>query len=215
MKTRYFLLCGALIAAALLITLIFYSRVPAQIPVHWNVNGQADNFGPKWMLLTVFPGIMLAFLGLFALLPWLSPRHFEMEPFYATYLHIMLIFVGMLAYLQLLHVWVSISGHANMSRAVIGGICVFIALLGNLLGKVRRNFYIGIRTPWTIADERVWNATHRFAAKLFTAGGLIALVLTFATPVAWLPFAVILACALIAALYSLVFYKGLERRGEV
>jgi uncharacterized membrane protein len=215
MKTRYFLACSVLIVAAVLVTLIFYSRVPVRVPLHWNLHGQADRFGPKWVLLTLYPGMMLAFLGLFALLPWLSPKHFEMEPFYSTYLHIMLIFMGMFAYLQLLHVWLSVAGHANMVRAILGGICVFIALVGNLLGKVRRNFYIGVRTPWTIADERVWNATHRFAAKMFTAGGLIALVLTFATHVTWLPIAVILLIALSTVLYSLLFYKSLERRGEV
>jgi uncharacterized membrane protein len=83
------------------------------------------------------------------------------------------------------------------------------------MGKVRRNFFVGIRTPWTLADERVWNATHRFSAKLWTVGGLVALVLCLLLKTPWVPIAVISSLALISILYSLVFYKELQKRGEI
>jgi uncharacterized membrane protein len=82
------------------------------------------------------------------------------------------------------------------------------------MGKVRRNFFVGIRTPWTIANEQVWNVTHRFAAKTFFAGGLLGLVAVILRAPFWLPVAAILVAALVPAVYSLVFYKQLERRGE-
>jgi uncharacterized membrane protein len=103
----------------------------------------------------------------------------------------------------------------DVSRAVEGGVCLLIALLGNVLGKVRRNFFVGIRTPWTIASEQVWNATHRFAAKTFFAGGLLGLLAVILRAPFWLPIAAILIAALGPAIYSLVFYKQLERRGEL
>jgi len=102
-----------------------------------------------------------------------------------------------------------------VGRAIIGGVCLLLALLGNLMGKVRRNFYIGVRTPWTLANERVWNATHRFAGKTLVAGGLAGLALTVAGLNGWPVMVALLAGALIPVGYSLVFYKQLERRGEL
>jgi uncharacterized membrane protein len=85
--------------------------------------------------------------------------------------------------------------------------------MGNVLGKVRRNFFVGVRTPWTIANEQVWNATHRFAAKTFFAGGLLGLLAVIANAPFWLPLTAILIAALAPVIYSLVFYKQLERQG--
>jgi immunity protein, SdpI family len=127
--------------------------------------------------------------------------------------------VAMMAYchvLLLLSALGSLSGIGiDMTRAITGGVCLLVALLGNVLGKVRRNFFVGIRTPWTIANERVWNATHRFAAKTFFAGGLIGLLAVILRAPFWTPITAILIGALVPAIYSLLFYKQLERRGEL
>jgi len=80
---------------------------------------------------------------------------------------------------------------------------------------VRRNFFVGIRTPWTIANEQVWNATHRFAAKTFFAGGLLGLLAVILGAPFWLPLTAILVATLIPVIYSLKFYKQLEHRGEL
>ena len=90
-----------------------------------------------------------------------------------------------------------------------------IALLGNVLGKVRRNFFVGIRTPWTIANEQVWNATHRLCAKTFFAGGLLGLVAVILRAPFWLPVTAVIVAVLIPVIYSLMFYKQLERRSEL
>jgi len=152
---------------------------------------------------------------LFAGLPWLSPKKFEVDSFRPTYLYIMIVIVAMLAYIQILILIAGLGLMLDVSRAVIGGVCLLIALLGNVLGKVRRNFYVGIRTPWTIANERVWNATHRFAAKTFFAGGLLGLIAVIARAPFWAPMTTILIAALIPVVYSLVIYKQLERRGQL
>jgi len=156
-------------------------------------------------------GLML----LFAALPWLSPRHFEVDSFRSTYLYIMLVILGLMAYIQAMMVWAGLDGRSSTDKALLGGICLMLALLGNVLGKVQRNFYIGIRTPWTLANERVWYATHRFGAKTFVLGGLLAFVMVFAGAGFWFSFATIMAAALTPVVYSLVHYKRLERRGKV
>jgi uncharacterized membrane protein len=212
---RYYLGAAAVILAMLIATVVAYPQLPNTVPIHWNAHGQANGWGPKWSLFLWGPGMMAALVLLFAALPWLSPRKFEVDSFRSTYLYIMIVLVSMLAYIHLLSLAAGLGMAIDVGRAVIGGICLFIALLGNVLGKVRRNFYIGIRTPWTIADERVWNKTHRLAAKTCFACGLIGLVAVILGAPFWLPLATVIAGPTIPAIYSLVFYKQLERRGEL
>jgi uncharacterized membrane protein len=102
-----------------------------------------------------------------------------------------------------------------MNRAMLGALFLLLALLGNVLGRVRRNFYIGVRTPWTLASEKVWDATHRIAARMFVLAGLLGLLslAVTASPVAGL--VILVAAALASALYSLVYYKRLERRNQL
>jgi uncharacterized membrane protein len=87
---------------------------------------------------------------------------------------------------------------------------VFFALIGNLLGKVRRNFWMGIRTPWTLASEEVWIATHRLGARLMVAAGIagaVCVALGVPLPVC---FALLIGSLLIPVLYSLWLSKKLE-----
>src|SRR5262249_17855295 len=100
-------------------------------------------------------------------------------------------------------------------RLLVGGLCLFFAVMGNLLGKVKRNFWMGIRTPWTLASEPVWERTHRLGAWLFVATGLFGFVGVLAGgPVVGL-FVVIIGGALVPVVYSLVIYKRLERQGRL
>jgi uncharacterized membrane protein len=101
-----------------------------------------------------------------------------------------------------------------MGRVILCGVCLFYVLIGNVMGKLRRNFYLGVRTPWTLASERVWNATHRFAARVTVAGGLLGLALSLAGLYLW-ALSAILVPAITSVVYSLVIYKQLERRGEI
>jgi uncharacterized membrane protein len=215
MKREYFLVGALLIAGALVATFIAYPYLPNLVPTHWNLRGQPDGYSARWTLFVFTPGIMAALMGLFALLPWLSPRHFEVDTFTSTYLYIMLVSLGMFVYMHGFTLWAALHGALNVRHGIVGAVCLLVAMLGNVMGKVRRNFYIGVRTPGTIANERVWNATHRFAAKTFVLAGLAGLVLTFAVGGIWVPFGVLLAGVLVPVVYSLVYYKRLERRGEV
>jgi uncharacterized membrane protein len=118
---------------------------------------------------------MAGMMLLMNFIPWLSPKNFEVDSFRSTYLQVMLMLVSMLAYFFAAIPWAGVGHSLNVGRAIVGGVCLLIALLGNLMGKIRRNFYIGVRTPGALANERVWNATHRCAAKTLVAAGLAGL----------------------------------------
>jgi hypothetical protein len=100
----------------------------------------------------------------------------------------------------------------DIGRALFGGIGIAIVLLGNVLGKVKRNFWLGVRTPWTLASDRVWYATHRLAGKTMVAGGLAVLAARWPGCRRMSRPAALLAGALVPVVYSLVYYKRLERR---
>ena len=131
----------------------------------------------------------------------------------------MLVVSCLLAYIHGLMLWAGRAGPIDTTRALLAGMLVMFALIGNVLGKVRRNFWVGVRTPWTIANERVWNDTHRIAAWLFVGAamaGLVLLVLPLPLPATSISvFVLIMAAALLPVVYSLVLYKRLERRGEI
>jgi uncharacterized membrane protein len=210
---KYYLGAAAVILVTLAGTVVAYPHLPNIIPMHWDIRGRVNGWGPKWWLLLTGPGSMVFMVLLFAALPWLSPKKFEVDSFRATYLYIMIALVALLAYVHLLILFSALGVVVDVSRALEGGVCLLFALLGNVLGKVRRNFFVGVRTPWTIANEQVWNATHRFAAKTFFAGGLLGLIVVILRAPLWLPIAAILIAALAPVIYSLVFYKQLERHG--
>ncbi|HEX6632570.1 MAG TPA: SdpI family protein [Usitatibacter sp.] len=215
MKTRYFAACIALAAIALAATLLAWPHLPERVPLHWNAHGEVDGWGPRGMLMLLGPGAMLAELAVFALLPVLSPRRFEVEAFVRTYLRIMLAAILLAGYITAVLLFAGLTGHVDVSSALLGGVSVLLVFIGNLMGKVRRNFFIGIRTPWTLASERVWYDTHRLAGKTLVGAG----VASFAAALwgglpgisAWI--ALVLVGALVPAVYSFVHYRALERSG--
>lgn len=205
--------------AALAASLALYPQMADEIPIHWNIKGQVDDYGAKQWAAFLVPGIMVGMMLLAFALPWLSPKQFEVDTFRSTYWLIMLMLIALMAYIHGLMLWAALAGPVNTSRALVGGMCLFFALLGNVLGKVRRNFWVGVRTPWTIASERVWNDTHRLAAWLFVAAGSVGFVLALSVPSPVVSTVAVLVCIMVAALvpviYSLVLYKRLQRRGEL
>jgi uncharacterized membrane protein len=127
----------------------------------------------------------------------------------------MTLVVGMMGLMHVLLLTAIFNDGFDVARAIPAGICVVLAVIGNSLGKVKRNFYIGIRTPWTLASERVWYATHRMAAKVMVAAGVAGVVMALAGVPGPAIVGLAVAGALLPVLYSLVLYKRLERAGEL
>ncbi len=204
----------ALTAGAFVASAALYSRLPEQIPIHWNIRGEVDGYGSKSWAAFLCPGCMAAVIALFVLLPRLSPKQFEVDSFRETYLFVMVLIVALFGYIHALTLLAALGHSFGMDRTLMAGLFLFFALMGNVMGKLRRNFWIGIRVPWTLASERVWNDTHRLAAWLWFAGGLVG----FALALAGLPVVSLVVLGVIVVVpiaYSLLLYKRLERRGEI
>jgi uncharacterized membrane protein len=215
MKHSHLLLCALLIAAAAIATVVCYPALPALVNLHWNIAGQADGKGPRALLWLLGPGLMAGMLGLGLCLPWLSPKRFDVATFKATYSYFIVVLVCMFGLFYAALLYSSLGGTLALPRIIHSGMFALLILLGNPMGKVRRNFYIGVRTPWTLASERVWHASHRLCGKLMVASGLLGLVAVLAGAGSLVILALLSGWAVIVVIFSLVHYKRLERAGAL
>lgn len=204
-----------LIMTAVALTAFCWTRLPESIAIHWNLAGEADGWAGRWTLWLTGPGLMALLFGIGAALPYLSPREYSVEKSGATAGHIVTLIVAMAGGVHVLLLAGNLGMDLDIARIVPAGVFVLLILIGNPLGKVRRNFYIGIRTPWTLASERVWYATHRMGARVLVVTGLCGLAAVFLGAPAAAMLTLIAAAALFPILYSLVLYKRLERAGQL
>ena len=212
MTRIYRLAAVAFVAGGFIASAVLYERLPDPMPIHFNWKGEADGWAAKPWGVFVFPAAMAAILLLFWALPWLSPRPFSLEKFTTTFHYIIACTLGFFLYLHAVFLAEALSAPIDVMRAFLGGTLLFLAAIGNVLGKVRRNFYVGVRTPWTLASDRVWNDTHRFTARLLT-GACLAGFLLLLTPVPWYVPAVLVAAALLAPVpYSWLLYRRHDRQ---
>jgi uncharacterized membrane protein len=197
-----------------LATCAVYSRLPEVVPIHFDLQFRPDAWGSRAWIFTM-PAFMLGFIALFPILDWFAPAKFKVDSFRETALHIWFLVEGLFAFLQAMIVCATLELPIDGGRWMCGGFMVFFILCGNLMGKIRRNPYIGVRVPWTLASERVWNDTHRFAAGLFVLCGVIGLVLVLAGASPVYAFAQILIAAFGPIVFSFALYKKLEREGRL
>ncbi|MTV39563.1 SdpI family protein [Duganella radicis] len=211
MKPRALLLCILMIVAMTAVTAYVYPSLPAWMPMHWNAAGQVDGYGPRWQLWLLGPVSMSGFLLLGMALPWLSPKQFEVQASGATYGYLMAIPVALMACVEVMVLCAALGVHVPVERVAPALVFIVLILIGNPMGKVRRNFFLGIRTPWTLASERVWHATHRLAGKLMVGSGALGLLAVWLGAPHWLLLAIMMAWAPVAASYSLLLYKRLPQ----
>jgi uncharacterized membrane protein len=216
---RWRLLSLAATLAALGASLYLYcfrlDSLAERVPVHWNIEGRPDGTMPRESALFLMPAFMAGFIVLAALFPWLSPRSFTVEGFRPTFEFTIFLGVLLIGYIHAVMLFAGLRPDVDSGRWLIGGLFLFFALLGNVMGKLRRNFWAGIRTPWTLASDRVWIRTHRLAAYLFVAAGVLGFVCVVAGVSLIVAFVLILAAVLVPAFYSLWLYKRLERLGQL
>jgi uncharacterized membrane protein len=214
MNKKYLLCSVLIIVATLAATLYAYPHLPERMPVHWDAHGDIDGYGPRAAIF-IHTGVTLLLTALWLVLPRLSPQRFKVDQFQDTYWYSLMIVVALVSYLQMVSLWGAYTRTAEMGRPIIAGLAAFAALLGNVIGKVRRNFWLGIRTPWTLANERVWYSTHRLAAKSMVVGGLLSLAAIIVGLPAVLAFGLLIAGFLVPVPWSLIYYKRLERSGRL
>lgn len=206
------ILSGVVLIVMVLISSYAWTQIPAgeQVCTHWNAAGECDQYGGKFMGIFLLPIIAAAIVGLLAVLPRLEPRTTNMAQSFSAYIvvwRVVLLFfllLHLVLMLSILGVGVNIG---TVLPILIG--CLFI-LIGNYLGKVRSNFFFGIRTPWTLSSDLAWNKTHRLGGKLFVLLGLLfiasAILFQGSAWIFWLVGST-LAMVVVLSIYSYYIWK--------
>ena len=197
------------VGTALVFTGIVYPRLPEQIATHWDVSGVVNGWSGRLAGAMLIPGIMVIMALLLPRLPAIDPRRVNYEKFRPTYDLIINAVLTMLAVLHIAMLGVALGWPVSMARLtpiMAGGLFV---VLGNVLPRARPNWLVGIRTPWTLSNDRVWERTHRLGGFMFVAAG-VALMLGAAAPtrlVGPLILGAVMVAAIVPLVYSYVAWK--------
>jgi len=158
---------------------LLYPKMPENIASHWNMNGEADGYSSKAAGVFLLPALSALLLFFFLIIPKIDPLGKNIESFRNYYDGFILSFTGFMSYLYLLTILWNAGYRFNMSQALSPAFGMLFFYLGILTENAKRNWFIGIRTPWTLSSDAVWDKTHRIGGKLFKAAGIISLLGAF------------------------------------
>lgn len=192
-----------------------YPMLPEQVPMQWGFDGAINRYGNKselWLL----GGISVFFTALMLVVPKIDPRkenYQRFQGYYDSFVLVMtLFFCGMMGSVL---VETMRPGTLSMGRIVSAMMGLLLAFIGNLMGKIKPNFFFGIRTPWTLSDPDVWNRTHRLGGRLWFFIGILLIPCALLLPENVLfvcMMAGILGSTLYVTLMSYIWYRQLPKK---
>lgn len=201
MKASKIIIIG-IILFSFALAIYLYPQMPDKIASHWNAQGQIDGYMSKFWGLFLMPFISLAMFLLFLLIPKIDPLKENIAKFRKYFDWFIALLILFLFYLYLLTIGWSKGIKFNMIQALMPAFALLFYYAGVLISKAQRNWFIGIRTPWTLSSDIVWQKTHRLGGRLFKLIGIIALAgLLFPKYAIFL----LLIPSILAALYTLVY----------
>ncbi|MHB8404865.1 MAG: SdpI family protein [Gammaproteobacteria bacterium] len=206
-----------LVLAAFAIAVWFYPQLPDPVPTHWNSAGQIDGYLPKPWGVFMLPLTMAGIWIVLAVLPRISPKGYRLDIFQSVYGLIQLVLMAALLVTSIVALLAATNRHMAINTVTPIVLGLLFIILGNYMGKLRKNFFIGIRTPWTLASDEVWARTHRLGGWLFVAGGLAIVITGVLAPSTYMPIimiVIIAVAALVPAAASYVIYRRVEGFGS-
>lgn len=177
-----------LIGAMLVFSAVIYNLLPARVPIHWNINGVADDYGTRELAALFVPGLSLGLWLLFQILPKLdpltitSPDRFSYAPFLDTFRRFLNFILLFMAGLHVTTLGIALGWPIQIGQVMMIGIGLLFAGLGNEFGRLKRNSFAGIRVPWTLANEEVWRISHRVGGRAFVIVGLVSVLCGLIVP---------------------------------
>lgn len=164
-----------IILLSFVVGIALYQAMPEKMATHWNAAGEVNGYMPKIFGLFFVPYLLLFLLGLFLLIPKIDPLKSNIEKFRKYYDGFVVFLLVFLFYVHALTLAWNLGIRFNMTTALLPAMGLLFYYLGVMMEKAKRNWFIGIRTPWTLSSDRVWDKTHKLGAKLYKAAGVVAL----------------------------------------
>lgn len=174
-SVNYIIVRLGTVAAMLIVSLMLMDKLPETVPTHWDINGVVDANGSKYTNLYLLPGIGVVLFLLFPLLAAIDPRRKNYDKFRPAWEMIQTIIILFLAYVHFIVLYLSLHQDKSglMPSFMFAGLGVMFALLGHYMMQVKQNYFVGLRTPWTLDDPEVWEKSHKFTGKVFMVAGLL------------------------------------------
>jgi uncharacterized membrane protein len=209
---KAYLVLTTLIIFSFALSVFFYPKLPAQMVIHWNAQGIANGYSSKELGLFLFPILMIIMFAFFIILPKLDPMRANVKKFWGYFVSFVAVLFSFLLYLQVLVIQWNRGVDFDFVRFLMPAFSVLFFSIGLLLEKSRRNWFIGIRTPWTLSSGKVWEKTHKLAAPLFKIAAMLMLAGIVWPSLAFvLLFGGIMFVAFVPVVYSYSLYKKNDR----
>ncbi|MBL8080596.1 MAG: SdpI family protein [Anaerolineales bacterium] len=200
-----------LIAIAVIAGAVLWNQLPDQMPSHWNANDEVDGTMPRFWGVFLMPLITLGMFVLFLVLPAIDPLKANIAQFRETFNIFIVLIVAFMLYIHgLTLAWGLGYQNFKMSAAMLPFMGILFIAIGYLLRQAKRNFFIGIRTPWTLSSDSVWDKTHQLGSVLFMLSGAFAILGGFlgGMTAVWLMFIPLIGSTLFLVVYSYVLYRN-------
>jgi uncharacterized membrane protein len=153
-----------------------FPQLPERVATHWNMHGQVDGWSSPLAAAALLPAIMLLLGGLFAIIPRIDPRRESYQLHGGTYWTVVNAVLGFMAAVHIVVLGQALGWNLNVRQILGVSLGALFVLIGNLMTRIRPNWFIGIRTPWTLSSDTVWRKTHRLGGVTFVLGGLVLIV---------------------------------------
>ena len=210
MRTKIAHLCFiALLVTTVVGGIVAYPHLPEQVASHWNVAGEADDYTGKFWGVFIFPALLAGLYLLYAAIPKIDPLKDNIRAFRPAYNLFFVGLSGFFAYLFALSLWWNLGHRFDFGAAMMPILAALLWMMSLLLQHAKRNWFVGIRTPWTLSSDKVWKQTHELGSRLFKISAVVTLAGTlFGGTVGFILFFVpLLASTLITVVYSFVAYQ--------
>jgi len=188
-----------------------YPQLPAQVATHFDLQGEPNGWSSRLVASVLVPALGLLLAAVFTVLPRIDPRRANYALFGQTYWTIVNAVLVLLAGIHIFSLGKALGWTVDMTRVSALGVGGLFVLLGNLMTRIRPNWFVGIRTPWTLSSDTVWRKTHRFGGVAFVIAGLC-IAATALVASKWAFYGAMGVAA--AAALSSVFYSYLAWKKE-
>lgn len=201
------------ILAATLASAIIYPRLPEMAASHWNAAGQVDGYMPRFWAAFLMPIISAGLLLLLLVFPALDPLKANIatfRPYYNAFIALIIVFMLFIHGITL--AWNLGYDGFNIGNAIIPAVGLIIIFAGVMMAKAKRNFFIGIRTPWTLSNDTVWEETHKLGSKMFVGAGIVMILSAFFGESGfWIIFPIIMLAAFVPVVYSYILWRRISK----
>ncbi|MBP0725852.1 SdpI family protein [Bacillus sp. RG28] len=175
-KHLFFIL---VIISSIVFWLVNFNSLPAQIPVHWDLGGEPDGYSSKLGAFFIFNGFLIFMYLMMLFLPKIDPRKEKYKNFTKAY-NMIIFTISLIFFLINIATVLSCLGYnVPIGKIVPILVGILFIVMGNYLPQVKSNYFMGIRTPWTLSNEDIWIKTHRLSGKICFVAGIVIFVSPF------------------------------------